>query len=243
MYQVICYTNFLWRFIMKLSETTLEVLKNFSTINQGIVIHPGKVIKTIGKNKNILAEYVTEEEFEHKFGVYELTSLLAVLTLEKDLPEIDFDSKIKSMKIVSLAGRRKMEYRFCDEEMITTPPEKGIVMPVAEIKFEINANDFSTIERSVRVLSSPNIAIISDGEKIYVKNYDALNDSAATSELEICDGNGDIYNMIFKEESWKMIPGSYDVSVSSKGVAHFKHKDRNLQYWVTTEAGSTYTPK
>lgn len=226
---------------MKLSESTLEVLKNFSTINQGIVIQPGKVIKTIGKSKNILAEYVADEEFKQKFGIYELTSLLAVLTLEKDTPEIEFNSK--SMKIVSLAGRRKMEYRFCDAEMITTPPEKGIQMPKAEIGFEISADDFATIERSVRVLSSPNIAIFSDGKKIYVKNYDATNDAAATSELEICDGNGDVYNMIFKEESWKMIPGSYEVSVSSKGVAHFKHKERNLQYWVTTEAGSTYTAK
>lgn len=226
---------------MKLSESTLEVLKNFSTINQGIVIQPGKVIKTIGKSKNILAEYVADEEFKQKFGIYELTSLLAVLTLEKDTPEIEFNSK--SMKIVSLAGRRKMEYRFCDEEMITTPPEKGIQMPKAEIKFEISADDFATIERSVRVLSSQNIAIVSDGKKIYVKNYDATNDAAATSELEICESNGDIYNMIFKEESWKMIPGSYEVSVSSKGVAHFKHKERNLQYWVTTEAGSTYTAK
>lgn len=226
---------------MKLSESTLEVLKNFSTINQGIVIQPGKVIKTIGKSKNILAEYVADEEFKQKFGIYELTSLLAVLTLEKDTPEIEFNSK--SMKIVSLAGRRKMEYRFCDEEMITTPPEKGIQMPKAEIQFEISADDFATIERSVRVLSSQNIAIVSDGKKIYVKNYDATNDAAATSELEICDGNGDVYNMIFKEESWKMIPGSYEVSISSKGVAHFKHKERNLQYWVTTEAGSTYTAK
>lgn len=228
---------------MKLSENTLEVLKNFSTINQGIVINPGKVIKTIGKNKNILAEYVADEEFKQKFGVYELTSLLAVLTLEKDLPEIEFDSKNKSMKIVSLAGRRKMEYRFCEEEMITTPPEKGIQMPSAEINFQLGSDDFTVIERSTRVLSSPNIAVISDGEKIYVKNYDAVNDSAATSELDIGDGNGDSYTMIFKEESWKMIPGSYDVNISSKGVAHFKHKDLNLQYWITTEPGSTFTAK
>lgn len=226
---------------MKLSESTLEVLKNFSTINQGILINPGKVIKTIGKNRNILAEYVSDEEFKQKFGVYELTSLLAVLTLEKDTPEIEINSK--SMKIVSLSGRRKMEYRFCEEEMIITPPEKGIQMPSPEIAFELTADDFAVIERSTRVLSSPNIAIISDGEKVFVKNYDAANDSASTSELEICDGDGSKYNMIFKEESWKMIPGSYEVKIASKGIAHFKHKDRNLQYWVTTEAGSSYTTK
>lgn len=228
---------------MKLTQDTLDVLKNFSTINPGIVIKPGKTIKTIGKNKNILAEYVSDNDFQQKFGIYELNNLLAVLSLEKDIPEIEFDSAKNSMKIVTLSGRRKMEYRFCDEEMITTPPEKGIQMPEPEISFDIAQEDFMNVEKSVRVLSSTHIAITSDGKKIYVRNYDASNDAAATSDLEICDGNGDVYTMIFKEESWKMIPGNYSVNISSKGVAHFKHKERNLQYWITIEPGSTFTAK
>jgi hypothetical protein len=228
---------------MKLTQDTLDVLKNFSAINPGILIKPGKTIKTIGKNKNILAEYVSQEEFTQKFGIYELPNLLAVLSLEKEIPEIEFDSNKNSMKIVTLSGRRKMEYRFCDEEMITVPPEKDIQMPTPEIKFDLTQEDFTNVERSTRVLSSTHIAIVSDGKKVYLNNYDASNDSAATSELEICDGNGDVYTMIFKEESWKMIPGNYSVSVSSKGVAHFKNKDKNLQYWITIEPGSKYTPK
>ena len=150
---------------MKLSKTTIDVLKNFSSINQGIVINPGNKLKTIGKSKNILAEYVSEETFKQKFGIYELTGLLAVLTLEKDDPEIEINSN--SMKIVNLAGRRKMEYRFCSEEMVITPPEKSIEMPNPEIKFELSEEDFSTIKRSTSVISSPNIAIVSDGKKIY----------------------------------------------------------------------------
>jgi hypothetical protein len=226
---------------MILSEKTLDVLKNFSTINPGIFINPGKTIKTIGKNKNILAEYVADEEFKQKFGIYELPSLLAILTLEKGNTEIDFTKD--SLKIVSLAGRRKMEYRFCGEEMVTVPPEKGIQMPKTDIVFDLSAADLEIIERSVRVLSSTNITLVSNGKKVKIKNYDASNDAAATSELEICDGNGDSYEIIYKVESWKMYPGDYTVSVSSKGVSHFKNKNMNLQYWITNEPGSVYNPK
>jgi len=228
---------------MKLTPDTLEVLKNFSTINPGIFIKPGKTIKTIGKNKNILAEYSSEEEFAHKFGIYELNNLLSILSLEKDTPEIEFDSNKNSMKIATLSGRRKIEYRFCDEEMITTPPEKGIQMPAPEISFDLSQDDFNSIDKAARVLGSTNISVNSDGEKVFVNTYDASNDSTSTSQLEIAQGNGDVYNMIFKEEAWKMIPGNYSVNISSKGVAHFKHKEKALQYWITIEPGSSYTGK
>jgi hypothetical protein len=47
--------------------------------------------------------------------------------------------------------------------------------------------------------------------------------------------------MVFKTENLKMISGTYDVKISSKGISHFKNKNKELEYWITTEAGSTYT--
>jgi hypothetical protein len=226
---------------MKFSQKTIEVLKNFSMFNPGIFIKPGKVIRTIGNDKDIVAEYVCDEKFEKKFGIYDLTSLLSVLSLQKDIPEIEIGDT--AMKITNLSGRNTINYRFTSEEMILLPPEKNVQMPEAEINIELSADDLEIIKRSVNILSSPNISISSDGKKVYAKCFDVKTDSASTSELELADGDGSTYNMIFKEEAWKIIPGNYEISISTKGISHFKNKDINLQYWITTQPGSTYSSK
>jgi uncharacterized membrane protein len=125
--------------------------------------------------------------------------------------------------------------------MVVAPPAKPIAMPDAEIAFELTDSDLEWVIRTSSVLSSPNIAVVSDGSKISLQCFDATNDAASTNTLDVTDGNGDRFKMIFKTEALKMIPGSYDVHVSSKGVSHFRNKAKDLQYWITTEAGSTYS--
>lgn len=224
---------------MKLSNDTLNILKNFASINTGIVFHQGKTIKTISGNKNILAEATITEEIPVEFGVYDLNNFLTVLSLHKEEPVIDFGDK---MAVISgLSGRSRLNYRFCDPTMVVAPPAKPIAMPDAEIAFELSDSDLEWVIRSSSVLSSPNIAVVSDGSKISLQCFDATNDAASTNTLDVTDGNGDRFKMIFKTEALKMIPGSYDVRVSSKGVSHFRNKAKDLQYWITTEAGSTYS--
>jgi len=48
---------------MKISNDTLDVLKNYATINSNILIHPGKLLRTIGPQSNIFAEAMVKEEF------------------------------------------------------------------------------------------------------------------------------------------------------------------------------------
>jgi hypothetical protein len=223
---------------MKLSGDTINLLKNFASINQGIFFKKGKTIKTVSPQKNIMAEVTVDEEFPVDFGVYDLNNFLSVISLHKDDPTLNFEDK--NVLISGLKGRSKIKYRFCEPTMIVIPPEKNIVMPEPEIKFTLSAEDFDWILRAAAVLSSPHIAIESDGQKVFVSTIDLQNDSAHTDSIEIADGNGDNYRMIFKTENLKMISGSYEVSLSSKGISHFKNKNKNLQYWITTEAGSKY---
>lgn len=224
---------------MKLSNDTINILKNFAGINTGIVFNQGNVIKTISGNKNILAQASVAESFPVQFGVYDLNNFLTVLSLHKEEPEIEFGEK--NATIAGMGGRSKVNYRFCDPTMVVAPPEKPIAMPEAEIRFTLNEDDLSWILRSAAVLGSPNVAVTSDGSKVGVLVFDATNDAASTNTLEVADGSGDSYKMIFKTEALKMIPGSYDVAISSRGVSHFTNRARDLQYWITTEAGSTFT--
>lgn len=223
---------------MKLSNETLSVLKNFASINQGILFKPGKTIRTISTHKNILAEAVVTEEIPQEFGVYDLNNFLSVLSLHKEEPTIDFDEN--NVVISGLQGRSKIKYRFCAPNMIVAAPDKNLELSNPEIKFDLSAEDFGWILRAANVLSSPHIAVESDGKKIFVTAFDVQNDSAHTESLEVSKSNGDRYKMLFKTENMKMLAGGYAVTISSKGIAHFKHKTMSIQYWIATEAGSKY---
>jgi hypothetical protein len=161
-----------------------------------------------------------------------------VLTLHKDDPVIEFDNS--NVLISGLQGRSKIKYRFCPSNLIVAAPDKPVTMPDPEVSFELKQEDFDWIMKATSVLSSTHVAIESDGQKIYAIALDMSNDAAHTDALEIGQGNGDKYKMIFKIENIKMISGSYDVKISSKGVSNFKNNAVNLQYWIATETGSKF---
>lgn len=224
---------------MKLSNETISVLKNFGAINQGILFKKGKTLKTVSSHKNILAEVDIKEDIPAEFGIYNLNEFLSVISLHKDDPSFEFDDK--QVTIIGNKGRSKVKYRFTPANMIVTPPEKALAMPDAEIKFDLTAEDFDWVLRAAGVLASPQIAIESDGKKVSIVTLDLQNDSAHTDALEIANGNGNKYKMIFKTENiTKVLAGTYEVSVSSKGISHFKNKNLPLQYWITTEQGSKF---
>ncbi len=224
---------------MKLSNETISVLKNFGSINQGILFKKGKTLKTVSSHKNILAEVDIKEDIPAEFGIYDLNNFLSVISLHKDDPSFEFDDK--QVTIVGNKGRSKIKYRFTPANMIVTPPEKALTMPDAEIKFDLTAEDFDWVLRAAGVLASPQIAIESDGKKVSIVTLDLQNDSAHTDALEIANGNGNKYKMIFKTENiTKVLAGTYEVSISSKGISHFKNKNLPLQYWITTEQGSKF---
>jgi hypothetical protein len=227
---------------MKISNDTVSILKNFANINQGILIKPGKSIRTISNHKNILADAVVSEEFPVEVGIYDLNNFLSIISLYKD--ELNLEFKGNDIVISGKAGRSKISYRGCPSNMVTAPPEKGNPeLSNPEITFELKQEDFDWILQTASVLSSPQIGVQSNGKKISLISFDSSDDSSHVNSLEIADGNGDSYKMIFKTENMKMIPDSYDVSISSKGFATFKSKSKPIQYWVTTEKGGEYKKK
>lgn len=226
-------------YIMKLSHNTLVILKNFASINSGLLFKQGKVLSTVSPQKNILCEAMIEDEFPKDFGIYDLNNFLSVVSLYKEMPLIEFDDY--HVIFVGLNGRSKIKYRITDPKMITTPPDKKIVLPSIDIEFDLNSDDLAWIIKTANVLQSPHIAIESDGEIVNVTAFDATNDAAHTNSIKITDSNGSKYKMIFKSENLsKLIPDTYEVRISSKGIAHFKNESGNIQYWMATETGSNY---
>lgn len=226
---------------MKLSNETLNVLKNFGAINQGIMFKKGKTLKTISSHKNILAQVDIKEEIPTEFGVYDLNNFLSVVSLHKDDPTFDFNDK--EVLITGNSGRSKLKYRFCASNMINTPPDKEFSMPDPEITIKLSSEDFDWIMRAAAILASPQVAIESDGTTVSLVTLDLQNDAAHSEMLNLpIQGAGSKYRMLFKTENLtKIMPGSYEVKISSKGISHFKNETLPLQYWITIESGSTYS--
>ena len=226
---------------MKLSTQTLSILKNFGNINQGIYFRNGKKLRTISPQQNILAQAEIDEEIPSDFGIYDLNNFLSVVTLHKEEPSFEFDDK--HIYVIGNNNRSKIKYRFCDPSMIVVPPEKGISVPDPKITFELTSDDFTWIMRAASVLSSPNIAVESDGSVVNIVTMNVKDDSAHTDCLKISDGDGSRYRMIYKTENLtKILPGTYTVEVSTKGVSYFKSQSMKLEYWVAVESGSNYEP-
>jgi hypothetical protein len=222
---------------MKFSQKTIEVIKNFSTINQGMLFKQGKVLKTVSPQKNVMALANIEDEITNEFSVYDLNNFLTVLSLT-DNCEFSFDDE--HVILNSKQGRGVVNYRFTAQNMIVTPPEKDIVFPEAEIKVTIEQEDLLWIFKTSSVLGTPHIGIYSDGNGVFVTAFDATGTGSHNTNLKFASGNGDVYNIHFKIDSLKIIPGTYEVHISSKGVSHWTNKNEEIQYWITTEPGSKY---
>lgn len=225
---------------MKLSSETIGVLKNFGNINSGIFLKKGKTVKTVSSHKNILAQATIPDEIPADFGIYDLNEFLSVVSLHKDDLNLEFDSK--NVVISGLKGRSKIKYRSCDATMVVSPPDKALALTDPEIQFDLSAEDFRWILDAANVLGSPQISVESDGTKVTLNTLDVSNDSAHTESLELdVEGSGNKYRMVFKTENIsKILSGSYEVKISSKGISHFKNKKTALEYWITTEVGSTF---
>lgn len=219
---------------MKLSNETLTVLKNFSTINSGIFFKQGNKLSTVSPSKTILAEVNLGEEFPQDFGIYDLNKFLSVLSLYKDSAELEFDA----VNVTIGSGRNKTKYRLTEKTMIVTPPDKTLTLPSEDVVFDLSAEDLDWIIKTANVLQSPNVAVESDGESVKLVMFDASNDAADISSIDLdVVGQGNRYKLVFKTENLKLIPGAYSVKISSKGIANFKNQNVDLQYWIATEAG------
>jgi hypothetical protein len=225
--------------MMKLSDNTIAVLKNFGSINQGIFFKKGKTLRTVSTGKNILAKATIPDEITNEFGIYDLNEFLSVVSLYKNDLDVEFDSK--NLVISGLKGRSSMTYRTCEQTMIVSPPEKELQMPDPEITISLTESDFKWILDTANVLGSPQIAIQSDGSIVKVVTLDVANDSAHTQSLDLEVESTGKYRMIFKTENiQKVLSGPYDIKVSSKGIAHFKNTKFPIEYFITTEVGSTF---
>jgi len=220
---------------MKLSDKTILLLKNFSSINQSILFKQGNKLRTMSVMKNILAEATIDEELPKDFGIYDLNQFLNGLSLHQS-PELDF---AKDEHVVIKEGKMRSKYFFADPSVIVSPPEKEITLPSEDVSFVLASQQLEKLKKAASIYQLPDISAIGEGGVVKLVARDKKN--GTSNDFSIIVGDTDkefIFN--FKEENLKIIPGSYDVVVSSKLLSKFTAQNYELTYYIALEPDSTF---
>ena len=222
---------------MKISNKTLDILKNFSEINQSILIKKGKKLKTVSALKNILAHADVEEDFPQDFAIYQLNEFIGVLSTMSN-PDLTFNDKYV---MLSQENGACTKY-FYAEPSVVISPEKDIVMPSEEINFTLLEKQYNDLLKMSSILQLNDILVKgcpkSNGQYLAVTNK--KNDTSNDYSVKVGEGVTEPYKMYFKTENLKMVAGDYNVHISSKGISHLENMVTELDYWIALEPDSHY---
>lgn len=227
---------------MKLTEYTMQVLKNFSAINSNIVFRTGNEISTISEPRNILSTASVDVNFPAEFGIYDLNEFLGVLSLV-DEPQIKFEEKFAV--ISDSVGRSKIKYFFTETEMLTSPNStmltKATAMNDFEVNFTLDQDTLNKIKRATSALGHTSVSITPSNGAIALTVFDPENPTSNTFTIELAGKyESESFNFILNIQNLKILPGDYNVSLSSKLMSKFAHTEKKVSYWIALEKTSTY---
>lgn len=223
---------------MELSENTLSVLKNFSGINQNLLFQGGNTIKTISEAKNVVSTAVVTENFPQKFGIYDLSEFIGVLSLV-DQPTLKFAEEF--VTVGDSTGRSKVKYFFSPEETLTTPT-KDVNMPEGDVKFTLDNETLSKLKRAASTLGHSEVSISPDGSGILTLSVvDNANSTSNAYSIDV-DGeySAEAFNFILNIDNLKILPGDYEVTISTRLISQFRHTELDVRYWIALEKSSTF---
>ena len=222
--------------IMKLSDKTINLLKNFSSINQSILIKEGDSIRTISVMKNILAEAKVPEEFPKDFGIYDLNQFLNAISSLHVNPELDFSN---NEYLLIREGKKRNRFFFADPNVIVSPPEKSISLPTEDVCFELDTQVLGTLMKAAAIYQVPDLSVVGEAGVVKLVVHDKKNDTSNTHE-EVVGETDEEFCFNFKVENIKILPGTYEVVVSKKLLSRFESKNHELTYYIALEPDSTF---
>lgn len=221
---------------MKITKATVDILRNFASINQNILVKQGSTLTTKTVAKTLFASANVDTVFPQDFGIYNLSTFLGVLSLFSD-PEIELGERAMTIS----QGKNKVQYMFAAPEVLDYP-EKAIVMPATDASFELTEENLKSLLKAGAVLSSTDLNIAGDGTTITCTVLDPNNVSANIFSVEV--GTTDrTFSIFIKLENLKLLTGTYNVYLSEKKIAHFKNANVEYSLYIANERISVWTPR
>ena len=219
---------------MFLSSETVQILKNLSTINQSILIKPGKTLNTMSVMKNILVKADIPEEFEKTVAIYDLNQFLNCLSL---VPGAEVELGDSSITITD--GKTSIDYRYSDPSVITAPPDKELTLPSEDVCVVLTEDQLESVKKAAAVLQISDVSLVGDGETVYLTVRDKKNSGSNTYKVEVGETDN-VFSFNMKVENLKLISGDYDVIISAKNLAYFTNHGRPVSYFIAMEPDSTF---
>ena len=216
---------------MQISNETIQILKNFAAVNSNILIRKGKTLSTISTAKNIFAKVTVAEDFPVEVAVYDLNSLLALLTLMEN-QDVEFGEK--SLTISKNNG--KFEYFYSNANVIVPAPDKSIEID-NHFQFQLSAEDVNMIMKAANITAAPTISVTAKDGTVVLTIGDKKNDTANTYKKTI-GASDEAFECHMSVDNFKIVPDAYTVTVSKKKLFHFQHATKAIEYFIAMEPDS-----
>jgi hypothetical protein len=214
---------------MKVSKQTLDTLKNFASINSNILVRPGNILSTISSDVSIFARAEVTETFDREFAIYDLNSLLALLTMMEDT-DVEFGEDC----ITISKDSSEFKYYYADKSIIVAAPDKTIEVD-NEYEFQLSSKTISMLIRAASVISAPMLSIVSKNGSVKLSVGDPATPRSNTYTQEI--GTNDTeFDCRVPIENFKVIPADYKVVLSKKKFMHLSNE--KSQYWLALDLNS-----
>lgn len=217
---------------MKIDNATMQVLKNFASINKNIMFKPGNKIRTISNTKSVLALATVDQEFDKSFAIYDLSRFLGTLSLFNE-PELD----VKDSYVEISEGSNRFNYALTDPSLIIVAPDKDIQLSDPEVRCVVSEEALARVMKALAVSQLPEIAIVGKDGQILLQAVDTRGTTNDSFSVVVGETNAK-FRMVFRSDCIKLIPGSYEVSISSRGLSHWK--GAVVEYWIAVESNSSY---
>ena len=221
---------------MKLSDKTLSLLKNFSSINESLLFKQGSKLRTMSVMKNILAEATITEEFPRDFGIYDLNQFLKGLSLHRDA-DLDFQNE---SYVFIREGKNHSKYFFADPSVIIAPPDQTLTLPSVDVAFDLTTTQLEKVLKAAGVYQLPDLSVIGENGVVKLVVRDKKNDTSNVYSVVVAETEGE-FAFNFKVENIRVVPGTYEVKISKKLLSCFTSKDHDLRYFIALEPDSTFS--
>jgi hypothetical protein len=223
-----------------LSSETLDVLKNFSGINSNLIVTPGNILHTMSPVMSIVGKAKVDETFEVPFGIFDLGEFLALVSTFQT-PEFTFETNRVTVKEAGAKTSDRLVYHYSPTNLLTDP--KSVKEFDSAVSFQVRSAVLDNLFKRAAIGKFEDLAIesTSDGD-ILLRAFNEANPSSNSVSVTVGKNTSKgTFRFLFKIETIRLIPGTYDVHVAPKKISHWVNTKTDLQYWIAQEQKSTYS--
>jgi hypothetical protein len=217
---------------MKLSKETVNIFKNFAAINTNLLLTPGSKLATKSAKKTITGNVTVSEDFPIEFGIYDLNEFLGALALFSS-PDLEFTDKY-----VTIKENNDQIKVYKAEKGVLVYQEKEITFPEVYVDFTLPSNVLSNIQRTAAVLHAEVVSLVGKEGQLILQV--GKQKQEANSYQNIIGTTDKTFKANILVEHFKMIPGEYQVTLSSRKISRFQSNSTDLVYHLAVEADSIF---